>query len=49
MFMQLTLSDGTVKQFEIDSETFHKLRYNVANVLRDMSDLEKAPILKIDK
>eukprot|EP00009_Paramoeba_aestuarina_P002998 CAMPEP_0201507952 /NCGR_PEP_ID=MMETSP0161_2-20130828/1452_1 /ASSEMBLY_ACC=CAM_ASM_000251 /TAXON_ID=180227 /ORGANISM="Neoparamoeba aestuarina, Strain SoJaBio B1-5/56/2" /LENGTH=209 /DNA_ID=CAMNT_0047902451 /DNA_START=22 /DNA_END=651 /DNA_ORIENTATION=+ len=49
IFMELTLSDGTIKQFEVDAETFHKLRYNVANVLRDISDLEKAPILKIDK
>ena len=49
VFMQFTMSDGTVRQFDIDVEKFHKLRYSVANVLRDMSDLEKAPILKIDK
>jgi COMM domain containing 5 len=46
--IQLPLSDGSVHTFEMSVAEFHKLRFNVARVMKDMLDLEKAPILRID-
>ena len=43
----MKLSDGRVKTFEVSVEQFHKLRYNVAKVLRDMQELERHPIMRI--
>ena len=47
ILMQMEMSDGTSKQFQVSVAKFHELRYNVARVLKDMGDLERAPILKI--
>mmetsp|Transcript_19155 Transcript_19155/g.28502 ORF Transcript_19155/g.28502 Transcript_19155/m.28502 type:complete len:238 (+) Transcript_19155:99-812(+) len=47
LFMQMTLSDGSIQQFEMTTDSFHQLRYNVARVLKDMNDVEQAPILKL--
>lgn len=44
--MQMTLSDGNVHTFEVPTEQFNKLRYNVAFVLKEMEDLEKRPVLQ---
>lgn len=44
---QLTLSDGTIKTFEVSLEEFHKLRYNVARVLKEMRDVEAHPIMRL--
>lgn len=48
LLMELTLSNGTVRSFEIPVSKFHELRYNVATVLKEMEDLEKRSILKLD-
>ncbi|XP_072303159.1 COMM domain-containing protein 5 [Eucyclogobius newberryi] len=45
--MQLKLSDGSYKQFEVPVSKFQELRYNVALILKEMNDLEKRNILKI--
>ena len=47
ILMQVELSDGTLRQFQVSVAKFHELRYNVARVLKDMGDLERAPILKL--
>eukprot|EP00117_Sycon_ciliatum_P003730 scpid100159/ scgid8396/ COMM domain-containing protein 5; Hypertension-related calcium-regulated gene protein len=44
---EMTLSDGSVKTFEVPVSKFHELRYNVAYVLREMDNLEQRNILKI--
>jgi hypothetical protein len=47
--MQLHLTDGRVRSFEMSIEQFHELRFNVARMLKDMSDLEAHSIVfKID-
>jgi hypothetical protein len=45
--MEMTLSDGTIKTFEVQVSKFHELRYNVTYVLKEMEDLEKRNILKL--
>ncbi|CAI8051104.1 COMM domain-containing protein 5 [Geodia barretti] len=47
ILMEMTLSDGTIKTFEIPVSKFHELRYSVAYVLKEMEDLEKRNILKL--
>ena len=47
VLMQLTLSDGAVKTFEMSIDKFNALRYNVAKVLREMANLEGHPIMHI--
>eukprot|EP00300_Choanocystis_sp_HF-7_P025216 c26934_g1_i1.p1 GENE.c26934_g1_i1~~c26934_g1_i1.p1 ORF type:complete len:215 (+),score=42.57 c26934_g1_i1:36-647(+) len=47
--VQLSLSDGRVRSFEMSIEQFHDLRFNVARMLKDMFDLEAHSIVfKID-
>jgi len=41
--MQMALSDGRIKTFDVSVEQFHQLRYNVAKVLREMQELERHP------
>lgn len=47
ILLQMTLSDGRMKTFDVSIEQFHQLRYNVAKVLRDMQELERHPIMRI--
>uniref|UniRef100_A0A3B1KI96 COMM domain-containing protein 5 n=1 Tax=Astyanax mexicanus TaxID=7994 RepID=A0A3B1KI96_ASTMX len=47
VLMQLKLSDGNVHRFEVPVSKFQELRYNVALILKEMNDLEKRSILKI--
>lgn len=47
IMMELTLSDGSIKTFEMHIEQFHKLRYSVARVLRNMQDVERNPIMRL--
>uniref|UniRef100_A0A8D0H6I7 COMM domain-containing protein 5 n=1 Tax=Sphenodon punctatus TaxID=8508 RepID=A0A8D0H6I7_SPHPU len=47
ILMQLKLSDETVHRFEVPVSTFQELRYNVALILKEMNDLEKRSMLKI--
>ncbi|XP_012680615.2 COMM domain-containing protein 5 [Clupea harengus] len=44
---QIQLSDDTRHCFEIPVSKFQELRYNVALILKEMNDLEKKNILKI--
>lgn len=44
---QMTLDNGDVKHFEMSVSKFQELRYNVALALREMEELEKRSILKI--
>ncbi|NXA36973.1 COMD5 protein, partial [Eudromia elegans] len=47
ILMLLKLSDGTAHRFEVPVSKFQELRYNVALILKEMNDLEKRSILKI--
>eukprot|EP00615_Pteridomonas_danica_P006975 CAMPEP_0114337144 /NCGR_PEP_ID=MMETSP0101-20121206/6171_1 /TAXON_ID=38822 ORGANISM="Pteridomonas danica, Strain PT" /NCGR_SAMPLE_ID=MMETSP0101 /ASSEMBLY_ACC=CAM_ASM_000211 /LENGTH=222 /DNA_ID=CAMNT_0001469289 /DNA_START=6 /DNA_END=674 /DNA_ORIENTATION=+ len=47
ILMQISLSDGRIKTFDVPVDQFHQLRYNVAKVLRDMQELERHPIMRI--
>uniref|UniRef100_A0A6Q2XB79 COMM domain-containing protein 5 n=1 Tax=Esox lucius TaxID=8010 RepID=A0A6Q2XB79_ESOLU len=47
ILMQMKLSDGSAHRFEVSVSKFQELRYNVALILKEMNDLEKRSILKI--
>ncbi|KAJ8015213.1 hypothetical protein DPEC_G00023800 [Dallia pectoralis] len=47
ILMQMKLSDGNSHRFEVSVSKFQELRYNVALILKEMNDLEKRSILKI--
>ncbi|XP_061419750.1 COMM domain-containing protein 5 isoform X2 [Lethenteron reissneri] len=47
VLMQFSLTDGSTHQFEVPVSKFQELRYNVAQLLKEMSDLEKRSILRI--
>ncbi|XP_028571406.1 COMM domain-containing protein 5 [Podarcis muralis] len=47
ILMQLKLSDGSAHRFEVPAGKFQELRYNVALILKEMNDLEKRSVLKI--
>ncbi|KAM9325369.1 COMM domain-containing protein 5 [Gastrophryne carolinensis] len=47
ILMQMKLSNGESHRFEVPVAKFQELRYNVALILKDMNDLEKKGILKI--
>ncbi|KAM4767883.1 COMM domain-containing protein 5 isoform 2-T2 [Cyanocitta cristata] len=47
ILMMMKLSDGTAHRFELPVAKFQELRYNVALILKEMNDLEKRSILKI--
>lgn len=50
LLLQLTLSDGVIKTFECNVETFHALRYNTARALKSLIDLSEHPtIVRIDQ
>ncbi|CAI9596352.1 unnamed protein product [Staurois parvus] len=47
ILMQMKLSNGESHRFEVSVGKFQELRYNVALILKEMNDLEKKNILKI--
>ncbi|XP_051876779.1 COMM domain-containing protein 5 [Pristis pectinata] len=47
ILMQLRLSDGSAHRFELPVAKFQELRYNVALILKEINDLEKRSVLKI--
>ena len=47
VLMQLGLSDGKLKNFELPLEKFHELRFNVAKALRAVQDLEAHPLIRV--
>ncbi|XP_038063090.1 COMM domain-containing protein 5-like [Patiria miniata] len=48
ILMETTLSNGSIHNFEVPVSKFHELRYSVAYVLKEMEELEKRSILKIE-
>ncbi|XP_006277442.1 COMM domain-containing protein 5 [Alligator mississippiensis] len=47
ILMLLKLSDGEAHRFEVPVAKFQELRYNIALILKEMNDLEKRSVLKI--
>ncbi|XP_034037089.1 COMM domain-containing protein 5 [Thalassophryne amazonica] len=47
VLMQMKLSDGSFHRFEVPVSKFQELRYNMTLILKEMIDLEKRSILKI--
>ncbi|XP_026135527.1 COMM domain-containing protein 5 [Carassius auratus] len=47
ILMQMKLSDGRLHRFEVPVVKFQELRYNVSLILKEMNDIEKRSILKI--
>ncbi|KAG1946795.1 COMM domain-containing protein 5 [Pimephales promelas] len=47
ILMQMKLSDGHVHRFQVPVAKFQDLRYNVSLILKEMNDIEKRSILKI--
>lgn len=47
VLMEMSLSNGKIHKFEVPVAKFHELRYNVAFVLKEMEEIEKRNILKI--
>ena len=47
VMVSMSLSDGSIKTFEMSMEAFDKLRYNVATVLKQMRRLETHPIMSV--
>ncbi|KAH9514212.1 COMM domain-containing protein 5 [Bulinus truncatus] len=45
--LDMTLSDGSIKNFEMTVSKFQDLRFQVASILSEMEKLEKRSILKI--
>ncbi|XP_028416533.1 COMM domain-containing protein 5-like [Dendronephthya gigantea] len=48
VFMEVKTSDGSIKSFEVSLSKFNELEYDVAYLLKEMEDLEKRNILKIE-
>lgn len=47
LLMQMILSNGRIRTFEVSIEQFNQLRYGVAKLLHDMRALERHPIMKV--
>ncbi|EGC35525.1 hypothetical protein DICPUDRAFT_152138 [Dictyostelium purpureum] len=45
ILMEMADNNGKTRVFEVSVDTFHKLRYNVAKVLKDLEDLEQNQII----
>ena len=49
VLIQVHLSDGSKKSFSMSLSSFHLLRFNVAFVLKEMEDVLKRPIFKLNQ
>lgn len=49
IMMQMVLSDGRIKTFEVSVAQFNQLRYGVAKMLKDMQTLERHPVMRIER
>jgi COMM domain containing 5 len=49
ILMEMTLSNGHVRTFEVSVQQFNQLRYGVAKMLKDMQMLERHPVMRIEK
>ncbi len=47
IIVQLILSNGNIKTFEMSTEQFNQLRYSAAKVLYEMQAIDRHPIVKI--
>ncbi|CAM1322214.1 COMMD5 (predicted) [Pycnogonum litorale] len=47
VLMEMNLSNGQKETFEVPMSKFHKLRHDVAQLLKEMDELEKRNIFKI--
>ena len=47
ILMQMTLSDGSIKNFQLPLEKFHELRCNVAKALKSVHELEAHPLIRV--
>ncbi|XP_067312484.1 COMM domain-containing protein 5 [Pseudorasbora parva] len=47
ILMQIKLSDGQTHRFQVPVVKFQELRYNVSLILKEMNDIEKRSILRI--
>jgi hypothetical protein len=47
VLLEMTLSDGGIKTFEVPLESFHELRCTVARLCSEMGSVEGHPVLKI--
>ena len=47
ILMEMCLSNGSIRTFEVSIDQFNQLRHGVAKVLLDMQTLERHPIMKL--
>ncbi|XP_004206091.2 COMM domain-containing protein 5 [Hydra vulgaris] len=48
ILMQIKDSNGKMFTFEVSYAKFHELRYNIASLLKEMEDLEKRSVLRVE-
>ena len=48
LLFQVTLSNGKIHTFGVNIQEFNQLRYGVAKMLRDMSALERHPVMRVE-
>lgn len=48
LLFQMTLSSGKIYTFGVKIQEFNQLRYGVAKMLRDMSALERHPVMRVE-
>jgi len=49
VLMQITTTTGKIHTFEVSPNMFHKLRYAVARLLKEVDNVDNLPILSVDR
>jgi CRISPR/Cas system-associated protein endoribonuclease Cas2 len=49
VLMEVTDTEGNIRTFEMTKQQFHKLRYSTARLFKELDNVEKTPILAIDR
>jgi len=49
ILMQMVLSDGRIRSFDVSVQQFNQLRFGVAKMLKDMQTLERHPVMRIER
>jgi len=49
ILMQIVTSTGRIYTFECSPTMFHKLRYNVARLFKELDNVDNLPILSVDR
>jgi COMM domain containing 5 len=49
IMMEMTLSDGCIRTFEVSVQQFNQLRFGAAKMLKDMQTLERHPVMRIER